>query len=41
VLVSRTVVDLVHGSGLTFVEHGTLRVDGQARDLALLAVERG
>ncbi len=40
VLVSRTVVDLVPGSGLQFVERGVLRVPGLKRDLPLLAVAR-
>ena len=38
VLVSRTVVDLVPGSGLQFTDRGMLHADGLARDLALLAV---
>jgi class 3 adenylate cyclase len=38
VLVSRTVVDLVPGSGLQFVERGTLKVPGLKRDLSVLAV---
>jgi pimeloyl-ACP methyl ester carboxylesterase len=40
VLVSRTVVDLVPGSGLQFADRGVLRVDRPARDLAVLAVRR-
>ena len=40
VLVSRTVVDLVPGSGLQFAERGVLRVPGLKRDLPLLAVAR-
>jgi pimeloyl-ACP methyl ester carboxylesterase/DNA-binding winged helix-turn-helix (wHTH) protein len=39
VLVSRTVVDLVPGSGLQFTDRGTLRVQGR-RKLAVLAVSR-
>ena len=41
VLVSRTVVDLVPGSGLQFLDRGTLRVEGSKRDLAVLAVATG
>jgi len=41
VLVSRTVVDLVPGSGLQFIDRGTLRVEGMKRDLAVLAVATG
>jgi pimeloyl-ACP methyl ester carboxylesterase/DNA-binding winged helix-turn-helix (wHTH) protein len=40
VLVSRTVVDLVPGSGLQFADRGVLRVPGLKRDLAVLAVAR-
>jgi hypothetical protein len=40
VLVSRTVVDLVPGSGLQFAERGVLRIPGLKRDLPLLAVVR-
>ena len=38
VYVSRTIVDLVHGSGLEFVERGVLDGDGSTRDLPMLAV---
>jgi class 3 adenylate cyclase len=38
VLVSRTVVDLVPGSGLQFVDRGALRVAELNRDLSVLAV---
>ncbi len=38
VLVSRTIVDLVPGSGLRFVERGTLRSRTEQRELTLLAV---
>jgi pimeloyl-ACP methyl ester carboxylesterase len=41
VLVSRTVVDLVPGSGLQFLDRGALRVEGSKRDLAVLAVATG
>jgi class 3 adenylate cyclase len=41
VLVSRTVVDLVAGSGLQFVERGARHVPGVDRDLPLFAVTRG
>jgi len=37
-LVSRTVVDLVPGSGLQFVDRGLLRPDGLDHDLRILAV---
>jgi hypothetical protein len=40
VLASRTVVDLVPGSGLQFSERGSLRVRGLNRDLAILAARR-
>ena len=40
VLVSRTVVDLVPGSGLQFVDRGGLRAAGLARELSILAVAR-
>lgn len=40
VLVSRTVVDLVPGSGLQFEERGLLRTPGLKRDLTILAVAR-
>jgi hypothetical protein len=40
VLVSRTVVDLVPGSGLQFTDRGTLAVRGVARDLPVLAARR-
>jgi pimeloyl-ACP methyl ester carboxylesterase len=40
VLVSRTVVDLVPGSGLEFVERGTHRIPGLKRALPVLAVAR-
>jgi pimeloyl-ACP methyl ester carboxylesterase/DNA-binding winged helix-turn-helix (wHTH) protein len=38
VLVSRTIVDLVPGSGLEFADRETLKGHGQTRDLPLLAV---
>ncbi|MEZ5320464.1 MAG: hypothetical protein R2752_23895, partial [Vicinamibacterales bacterium] len=38
VVVSRTVVDLVAGSGLAFTERGTIPLAGARRDLPLLAV---
>jgi pimeloyl-ACP methyl ester carboxylesterase/DNA-binding winged helix-turn-helix (wHTH) protein len=38
IYVSRTIVDLVHGSGLEFVERGVLGGAGSARDLPMLAV---
>jgi pimeloyl-ACP methyl ester carboxylesterase len=40
VLVSRTVVDLVPGSGLQFVDRGGLRATGVGRELPILAVAR-
>ena len=40
VLVSRTVVDLVHGSGLQFTKRGVLNTPGVARDLVMLAASR-
>jgi class 3 adenylate cyclase len=40
VLVSRTIVDLVPGSGLVFEERGTLRPEGTARDVAVMALRR-
>jgi pimeloyl-ACP methyl ester carboxylesterase len=40
VLVSRTVVDLVPGSGLQFVDRGGMRAAGGARDLPIFAVTR-
>jgi class 3 adenylate cyclase len=40
VLVSRTVVDLVPGSGLQFAERGVLRMAGLKRDLPLLSVAK-
>lgn len=38
VYASRTIVDLVHGSGLEFVDRGALTADGLTRELPLLAV---
>lgn len=38
VLVSRTVVDLVPGSGLQFVERGSIRAGDAPREIAVLAV---
>ena len=38
VYVSRTIVDLVHGSGLEFVDRGVLTADGLTRELPMLAV---
>lgn len=38
VLVSRTIVDLVAGSGLQFADRGMIRVEGVKRDLAVLSV---
>ncbi len=38
VYASRTIVDLVHGSGLEFVDRGVLTADGLTRELPLLAV---
>ena len=38
VLVSRTVVDLVPGSGLQFIDRGTLRIGGTKGGLSVLAV---
>ncbi len=38
VVVSRTIVDLVHGSGLEFVDHGALPVEGLTGDLPILKV---
>ena len=40
VLVSRTVVDLVPGSGLQFADRGALRLPGLSRDLPVLAASR-
>jgi pimeloyl-ACP methyl ester carboxylesterase len=40
VLVSRTVVDLVPGSGLQFVDRGVLRADRKTGEQAVLAVRR-
>ena len=40
VLVSRTVVDLVPGSGLQFTERGALRIEAAGRDLAILLAGR-
>ena len=40
VLVSRTVVDLVPGSGLQFADRGALRLPGLQRDLPVLAASR-
>jgi hypothetical protein len=40
VLVSRSVVDLVPGSGLHFDERGTVRPDGSDRDVTVLALRR-
>jgi pimeloyl-ACP methyl ester carboxylesterase/DNA-binding winged helix-turn-helix (wHTH) protein len=37
ILVSRTVVDIVPGSGLQFAERGTIALAGLARDVAVLA----
>jgi hypothetical protein len=36
--VSRTIVDLVHGSGLEFVDRGVLTAKGLTRDLPMLKV---
>ena len=41
VLVSRTVKDLVAGSGLRFEDHGKHSLDGVASGWRLFAVERG
>ena len=41
VLVSRTVKDLVAGSGLRFEDHGKHTLEGAAGDWRLFAVERG
>ena len=41
VLVSRTVVDLVAGSGLKFIERGACHLAGADRELPLFAVTRG
>ena len=41
VLVSRTVVDLVPGSGLQFADRGSLAVTGDSREVAVLAARRG
>jgi pimeloyl-ACP methyl ester carboxylesterase/DNA-binding winged helix-turn-helix (wHTH) protein len=41
VLVSRTVVDLVHGSGLQFADRGAIGVPVLGRDVAVLAATRG
>ena len=38
VCVSRTIVDLVHGSGLEFCDRGTLAVDGLAHEIPVLRV---
>lgn len=38
VYVSRTIVDLVHGSGLEFVDRGALTAEGLTRDLPMLKV---
>jgi len=38
VYASRTIVDLVHGSGLKFVDRGVLTADGLTRELPMLAV---
>ena len=38
VYASRTIVDLVHGSGLEFVDRGVLTADGLTRELPMLAV---
>jgi hypothetical protein len=38
VYVSRTIVDLVHGSGIEFVDRGTLTAAGHTRDLPMLKV---
>ena len=38
VFVSRTIVDLVHGSGLEFIDRGALSADGLTRELPMLAV---
>jgi pimeloyl-ACP methyl ester carboxylesterase/DNA-binding winged helix-turn-helix (wHTH) protein len=38
VYVSRTIVDLVHGSGLEFVDRGPLTAEGVTRDLPMLKV---
>jgi class 3 adenylate cyclase len=40
VLVSRTVVDLVAGSGLSFADRGTHALKGVPGDFQLFAVER-
>jgi pimeloyl-ACP methyl ester carboxylesterase/DNA-binding winged helix-turn-helix (wHTH) protein len=40
VLVSRTVVDLVPGSGLQFDDRGSIRLDGEDRDLAIMGLRR-
>jgi pimeloyl-ACP methyl ester carboxylesterase/DNA-binding winged helix-turn-helix (wHTH) protein len=40
VLVSRSVVDLVPGSGLRFDERGTLRAEGADRDVVVMALRR-
>jgi class 3 adenylate cyclase len=41
VLVSRTIVDLVPGSGLTFDERGSVRPEGIDRDIPVMALRRG
>jgi pimeloyl-ACP methyl ester carboxylesterase/DNA-binding winged helix-turn-helix (wHTH) protein len=41
VLASRTVVDLVPGSGLRFSDRGTIPVPGLSRDLGVLSATRG
>jgi class 3 adenylate cyclase len=41
VLASRTVVDLVPGSGMQFADRGTLRAIPPHRELSLLAVVAG
>jgi class 3 adenylate cyclase len=38
VCVSRTIVDLVHGSGLEFCDRGTLAGDGLAHEIPMLKV---
>jgi pimeloyl-ACP methyl ester carboxylesterase/DNA-binding winged helix-turn-helix (wHTH) protein len=41
VLASRTVVDLVHGSGLQFTDRGSLAVRGDSREVPVFAARRG
>ena len=41
VLVSRTIVDLVPGSGLNFDERGSVRPEGIDRDIPVMALRRG